>query len=123
MKRISPLLYSSDINVRLNAIVVVWKADYKPAAGRLAEILLDEPDFRLRRQAARGLAKLSIPSTIPSLLKALDDPHPEVRKWVVNAFRNLEMNETTKAKLRERLAVEPDDLIRKILKALLKTRK
>jgi HEAT repeat protein len=114
-----PLLSSPDAALRLKAAVALWKAEHKPAAARLAELLLHDPDDRVRRQAARGLAKLSVPATIPFLLEALDDPHREVRKWVVNAFRTLETNDATTAKLREHLTEEPDKRICEILRGIL----
>jgi HEAT repeat protein len=119
VEHVMPLLSSSDTGIRLRAIVALWKAEHKPAALRLAELLLKDPDVRIRRQAARGLAKLSVPATIPFLLEALDDPHREVRKWVVNAFRTLETDEATTARLRERLAEEPDKRICEILRGIL----
>lgn len=123
VEHVMPLLSSSDTGMRLRAVVVLWKAEHKPAALRLAELLLRDPDVRIRRQAARGLAKLSVPATIPFLLEALDDPHREVRKWVVNAFRTLETDDATTAKLRERLAEEPDKRICEILRGILEKKK
>jgi HEAT repeat protein len=123
VEHMMPLLSSPDAALRLTAVVALWKAEHKPAAAPLAELLLHDPDDRVRRQAARGLAKLSVPATIPFLLEALDDPHREVRKWVVNAFRTLETDDATTAKLRERLAEEPDKRICEILRGILEKKK
>lgn len=52
----------------------------------LIEILQSHPDPKARMGAARGLARYSTPQrrdALPALVKALRDPHPDVRAWAI----------------------------------------
>lgn len=43
----------------------------------------------VRAGAAKGLARLEMPKTIPQLSAALEDPSPEVRLWAITAIHRM----------------------------------
>jgi HEAT repeat protein len=55
----------------------------------LTKALAAEEDPEVRAGAAKGLAKLEMPSTIPQLSVALEDPSPEVRRWAITAIHRM----------------------------------
>ncbi len=55
----------------------------------LTNALAAEEDPEVRAGAAKGLAKLEMPSTIPQLSAALEDPSPEVRRWAITAIHRM----------------------------------
>jgi HEAT repeat protein len=61
--------------------------DADPAV--LTNTLATDADPEVRAGAAKGLAKLEMPSTIPQLSAALEDPSPEVRRWAITAIHRM----------------------------------
>ena len=61
--------------------------DADPAV--LTRALVDDQDAEVRAGAAKGLARLEMPKTIPQLSKALEDPSPEVRLWAITAIHRM----------------------------------
>ena len=61
--------------------------DADPAV--LTSTLATDADPEVRAGAAKGLAKLEMPSTIPQLSAALEDPSPEVRRWAITAIHRM----------------------------------
>lgn len=55
----------------------------------LTNALAAEQEPEVRAGAAKGLAKLEMPSTIPQLSAALEDPAPEVRRWAITAIHRM----------------------------------
>jgi len=56
----------------------------------LTRTLVDEnEDPEVRAGAAKGLARLEMPKTIPQLSAALEDPSPEVRLWAITAIHRM----------------------------------
>lgn len=63
---------------------------FKDAASAvLTKTLASEENPEVRAGAAKGLAKLEMPSTIPQLSAALEDPSPEVRRWAITAIHRM----------------------------------
>ncbi len=48
-----------------------------------------DEDAEVRAGAAKGLARLEMPKTIPQLSAALEDPSPEVRLWAITAIHRM----------------------------------
>ena len=61
--------------------------DADPAV--LTRVLTAEENPEVRAGAAKGLARLEMPSTIPQLSAALEDPSPEVRRWAITAIHRM----------------------------------
>ena len=61
--------------------------DADPAV--LTNTLANDADPEVRAGAAKGLARLEKPSTIPQLSAALEDPSPEVRRWAITAIHRM----------------------------------
>ena len=61
--------------------------DADPAV--LTHTLTAEENPEVRAGAAKGLARLEMPSTIPQLSAALEDPSPEVRRWAITAIHRM----------------------------------
>lgn len=56
----------------------------------LTRTLVDkDEDPEVRAGAAKGLARLEMPKTIPQLSAALEDPSPEVRRWAITAIHRM----------------------------------
>ncbi len=55
----------------------------------LTKTLLDAAEPKVRLGAAKGLARLKRPSTLPELVAALEDPDPDVRVWANNAIHRM----------------------------------
>lgn len=55
----------------------------------LTRALIAEEDAEVRAGAAKGLARLEMPKTIPQLSAALEDPSPEVRLWAITAIHRM----------------------------------
>jgi uncharacterized protein (UPF0147 family) len=55
----------------------------------LTKTLASDADSEVRAGAAKGLARLEMPSTIPQLSEALKDPSPEVRRWAIAAIHRM----------------------------------
>lgn len=56
----------------------------------LTRALVDkDEDAEVRAGAAKGLARLEMPKTIPQLSEALEDPSPEVRLWAITAIHRM----------------------------------
>lgn len=70
-----------------------------------ATALLKDPDARVRAEAARSLARLSLRSSFPALRQALGDPGWETRRWAAFALGALDAKEAA-PDLRPRLADE-----------------
>jgi plasmid stability protein len=61
--------------------------DADPAV--LTQTLASDENPDVRAGAAKGLARLEMPSTIPQLSAALEDPSPEVRRWAITAIHRM----------------------------------
>ena len=55
----------------------------------LTRALAPDQDAEVRAGAAKGLARLEMPKTIPQLSAALEDPSPEVRLWAITAIHRM----------------------------------
>lgn len=58
-------------------------------AALLTRTLAADESPEVRAGAAKGLARLEMPSTIPQLSAALEDPSPEVRLWAITAIHRM----------------------------------
>jgi len=77
-------------NARAEAGFTIGKfkaADPKVLTERLS--VEREPDPVVRAGVAKGLARMEMPSTIPQLSAALEDPNPEVRRWAISAIHRM----------------------------------
>jgi len=74
---------------RAEAADVIGKfEDADPAV--LTRTLTDtDEDPQVRAGAAKGLARLKEPATIPQLSAALEDPSEDVRKWAITAIHKM----------------------------------
>ncbi len=55
----------------------------------LTQTLVAEEDPKVRAGAAKGLARLEMPKTIPQLSAALEDPSSQVRLWAITAIHRM----------------------------------
>ena len=72
--------------VRRAAVSALGSLKIADTRNDLARALLEDDDWRVRRRAATALGKVSSEPAVEQLIKALDDPKPEVRSEVVTVL-------------------------------------
>ena len=80
-------LSDPDENVRLAAVRAVRELDPETAQPALVRLLLEDPMYEVRVQAARALGTTGDSAVLPVLESALADPNEFVRAAVSNALR------------------------------------
>lgn len=81
----------------------------------LGEMILKNPDFKVRVQAAFSLSKIGDPRIVPYLIKALKDKHPAVRSAAATVLGRIGDDRAMGALL-ERVETDPDPIVRKAVK-------
>lgn len=113
---IAALRRDPGVDARIAAATNLGALEIAEASADLEHALASDPEWRVRRRAAKPLAQVSGVAAVPALTQALSDAKPEVRAAVAEELAGLK-TESALSALLARLRVE--DVVRgELVKAL-----
>ena len=109
VKALIEAMEDSNMGVRSNAVFSLAELGAKEAAPGIMSLLINDPEYWVRKSAAKALGMLEVEAAVNPLSIALDDNSPIVRE---NALRSLEQIGSSEAKkvLQEALSKEDKEV-------------
>ena len=109
VKALIEAMEDSNMGVRSNAVFSLAELGAKEAAPGIMSLLINDPEYWVRKSAAKALGMLKVEAAVNPLSIALDDNSPIVRE---NALRSLEQIGSSEAKkvLQEALSKEDKEV-------------
>jgi len=89
---------------KINSLQILQNMDYVPSVSVISDLLLNDPDFVIRKDAARVIEKKLMVQCYPHLIKALKDECEDVQQSVAETLKVIATAESISPFIRELFA-------------------